>query len=227
MTDVSKGSPTAPRQLPRRTLNLCLEASGDEGKARVLLASSALTRPSPRSRSKDAATASSTPSTHKYRASKRNITIKSTCFSYAATSKLSAIMQIFNAWPSRTSIKSSKIFTSRWAVILCAFSCFSQLTIHRRYYSGQKTAPILTIVIGGNHEASNYMWELFVSSSHPHSPKCLINPSSYHGGWLAPNIYFLGHAGSVLVNGIRVSGASGIFKSHDFPLGSHPSLDMS
>jgi len=51
--------------------------------------------------------------------------------------------------------------------------------------------------------------------------------SSYHGGWLAPNIYFLGHAGSVLVNGIRISGASGIFKSHDFLLGPHPSLHMS
>ncbi|KAF8171819.1 hypothetical protein BJ912DRAFT_1025140 [Pholiota molesta] len=32
-------------------------------------------------------------------------------------------------------------------------------------------------------KASNYMWEL------------------YHGGWLAPNIYFLGHAGSVRLNG--------------------------
>ena len=31
-----------------------------------------------------------------------------------------------------------------------------------KYYMGQKIAPILTIVIGGNHEASNYMWELYV-----------------------------------------------------------------
>jgi lariat debranching enzyme len=29
-----------------------------------------------------------------------------------------------------------------------------------RYYTGEKEAPVLTIVIGGNHEASNYMWEL-------------------------------------------------------------------
>ena len=29
-----------------------------------------------------------------------------------------------------------------------------------RYYSGAATAPCLTIVIGGNHEASNHMWEL-------------------------------------------------------------------
>lgn len=62
---------------------------------------------------------------------------------------------------------------------------------------------MLTIIIGGNHEASNYLWEL------------------YHGGWLAPNIYFLGHAGCVRVNGIRIAGASGIFKSNDFRLGTH------
>lgn len=29
-----------------------------------------------------------------------------------------------------------------------------------RYYSGEKIAPVLTLVVGGNHEASNYMWEL-------------------------------------------------------------------
>ncbi|TRM60676.1 lariat debranching enzyme, C-terminal domain-containing protein [Schizophyllum amplum] len=71
-----------------------------------------------------------------------------------------------------------------------------------QYYTGEKQAHVLTLVIGGNHEASNYMWEL------------------YHGGWLAPNIYFLGHAGCVQVNGVRIAGASGIYKSHDFPLGS-------
>ena len=43
-----------------------------------------------------------------------------------------------------------------------------------RYYSGEKKAPVLTIFIGGNHEASNHMQEL-----------------SY-GGWVAPNIYYLG-----------------------------------
>ncbi|KAJ3852351.1 lariat debranching enzyme, C-terminal domain-containing protein [Lentinula lateritia] len=57
-----------------------------------------------------------------------------------------------------------------------------------KYYIGEKTAPILTLIIGGNHEASNYFWELF------------------HGGWVAPNIYYLGNAGSVLINGIRISG---------------------
>ncbi|PCH39513.1 hypothetical protein WOLCODRAFT_159105 [Wolfiporia cocos MD-104 SS10] len=70
-----------------------------------------------------------------------------------------------------------------------------------KYYSGEKRAPILTIVIGGNHEASNHLWEL------------------YHGGWLAPNIYFLGHAGCVQVNGIRIAGASGIYKRLDYGKG--------
>ncbi|KAG5639606.1 hypothetical protein H0H81_010808 [Sphagnurus paluster] len=83
---------------------------------------------------------------------------------------------------------------------------YKELKDFHKYYSGEKKAPILTIVIGGNHEASNYMWEL------------------YHGGWLAPNIYFLGHAGSVLVSGIRIAGASGIFKAQDFRQGHHEKI---
>jgi len=37
-----------------------------------------------------------------------------------------------------------------------------------RYYSGELVAPVLTIFIGGNHEASNYLQEL------------------PYGGWVAP-----------------------------------------
>jgi lariat debranching enzyme len=29
------------------------------------------------------------------------------------------------------------------------------------YYNGTKTAPVPTIFIGGNHEASNYLHELY------------------------------------------------------------------
>jgi hypothetical protein len=36
----------------------------------------------------------------------------------------------------------------------------SLTTGEHRYYIGEKKAPLLTIVIGGNHEASNYLWEL-------------------------------------------------------------------
>ncbi|KXS19892.1 DBR1-domain-containing protein [Gonapodya prolifera JEL478] len=70
-----------------------------------------------------------------------------------------------------------------------------------KYYSGELRAPIPTIFIGGNHEASNYLWEL------------------YHGGWVAPNIYFLGFAGVVNFGGIRIGGVSGIFKQNHFNLG--------
>lgn len=72
-----------------------------------------------------------------------------------------------------------------------------------KYYSGEKVAPILTIFIGGNHEASNYLQEL------------------PYGGWVAPNIYYLGYAGVVNVNGIRIAGISGIYKGHDFLKGHH------
>lgn len=39
---------------------------------------------------------------------------------------------------------------------------YRRLGDFHRYYSGEKVAPILTLVIGGNHEASNYFWELYV-----------------------------------------------------------------
>ncbi|KAI9629649.1 hypothetical protein KEM48_012713 [Puccinia striiformis f. sp. tritici PST-130] len=92
---------------------------------------------------------------------------------------------------------------------------YRQLGTFWQYYCGEKVAPILTIFVGGNHEASGYLWEL------------------YHGGWVAPNIYFLGFAGSVILNktlpdgsldSIRISGASGIYKKHDYHAGHHERL---
>lgn len=70
-----------------------------------------------------------------------------------------------------------------------------------KYYSGEKVAPFPTIFIGGNHEASNYLWELF------------------YGGWAAPNIYFLGFAGVVKFGNIRIGGLSGIYKEQDYHSG--------
>lgn len=64
----------------------------------------------------------------------------------------------------------------------------------------EATAPCLTIFIGGNHEAVNHLWEL------------------YYGGWVAPNIYFLGFSGCVRVGGLRIAGLSGIHNARDHPL---------
>ncbi|KAL3132875.1 hypothetical protein ABBQ38_006795 [Trebouxia sp. C0009 RCD-2024] len=70
-----------------------------------------------------------------------------------------------------------------------------------KYYTGQATAPYPTLFIGGNHEAMNYLWEL------------------YYGGWVAPNIYYLGHAGVIKFGGIRIGGLSGIFNGSHYKQG--------
>ncbi|KAH8678304.1 lariat debranching enzyme [Xylariales sp. PMI_506] len=66
------------------------------------------------------------------------------------------------------------------------------------YYSGQAEAPILTIFIGGNHEASSHLWEL------------------YYGGWVAPNIYYMGAANVLRFGPIRIAGLTGIWKGFDY-----------
>ncbi|KAH7523932.1 hypothetical protein FEM48_Zijuj06G0064600 [Ziziphus jujuba var. spinosa] len=70
-----------------------------------------------------------------------------------------------------------------------------------KYYSGEEVAPYPTIFIGGNHEASNYLWEL------------------YYGGWAAPNIYFMGFAGVVKFGNLRIGGLSGIYNARHYRLG--------
>jgi lariat debranching enzyme len=37
---------------------------------------------------------------------------------------------------------------------------YLQLGTFHKYYSGAKVVPYPTVFIGGNHEASNYLWEL-------------------------------------------------------------------
>ncbi|KAG0930797.1 hypothetical protein G6F32_011885 [Rhizopus arrhizus] len=75
-----------------------------------------------------------------------------------------------------------------------------------KYYSGQARAPYPTIFIGGNHEASNYLWEL------------------YHGGWVCDNIYYLGCAGVINFGGLRIGGLSGIYKQNDYYIGHHETV---
>ncbi|WIA35356.1 hypothetical protein OEZ86_003807 [Tetradesmus obliquus] len=75
-----------------------------------------------------------------------------------------------------------------------------------KYYSGEKLAPVPTLFIGGNHEATNYLWEL------------------HYGGWAAPNIYFLGYAGAVRFGGHRIAGLSGTYVAQHYHMGHHEKL---
>ncbi|RYP53726.1 hypothetical protein DL768_001326 [Monosporascus sp. mg162] len=77
------------------------------------------------------------------------------------------------------------------------------------YYSGEKKAPYLTIFIAGNHEASSHLWEL------------------YYGGWVAPNIYYMGAANVLRLGPLRIAGLSGIWKGYDYRKPHHERLPFS
>ncbi|MCJ1275871.1 hypothetical protein MMC21_003676 [Puttea exsequens] len=66
------------------------------------------------------------------------------------------------------------------------------------YYSGTRKAPYLTLFVGGNHEASSHLQEL------------------YYGGWVAPNIYYLGAANVIRFGDLRIAGLSGIWKGYNY-----------
>ncbi|XP_003741328.1 lariat debranching enzyme [Galendromus occidentalis] len=83
---------------------------------------------------------------------------------------------------------------------------YRQMCDFHKYYSGHLVAPVLTLVIGGNHEASSYFDEL------------------RYGGWLAPNIYYLGTAGCYRIGDLRVAGISGIYKSIDYMKGRYETV---
>jgi len=40
-----------------------------------------------------------------------------------------------------------------------------------------------------------------------------------YGGWVAPNIYYLGYCGAVQFGGLTIAGLSGIYKYHDYERG--------
>ncbi|KAH9259963.1 hypothetical protein BASA81_001723 [Batrachochytrium salamandrivorans] len=79
---------------------------------------------------------------------------------------------------------------------------YKSMNTFYKYYSGECRAPVLTIFIGGNHEASNHLQEL------------------PYGGWVAENIYYLGIAGCVkLTPSVTVCGLSGIYDKRDLHKG--------
>ncbi|KAL4350660.1 hypothetical protein HN51_032363 [Arachis hypogaea] len=88
---------------------------------------------------------------------------------------------------------------------------FRSMNSFWKYYSGLEVAPYPTIFIGGNHEASNYLWEM------------------YYGGWAAPNIYFLGVAGVIKFGNVRIGGLSGIYNARHYKSGhfERPPYDQS
>lgn len=47
---------------------------------------------------------------------------------------------------------------------------------------------------------------------------------SGYGGWVAPNIYYLGYCGVVQYGGLRIAGLSGIYNYHDYNKGQHDSI---
>ncbi|KUF96699.1 hypothetical protein AM588_10009314 [Phytophthora nicotianae] len=83
---------------------------------------------------------------------------------------------------------------------------YRALHAFHRYYKQEKTAPVLTIFVGGNHEASGYLKEL------------------HYGGWVAPNMFYLGAAGVVNVAGLRIAGLSGIYKQQHYTAGRFESM---
>ncbi|ESN98308.1 hypothetical protein HELRODRAFT_185863 [Helobdella robusta] len=86
---------------------------------------------------------------------------------------------------------------------------YRQMNSFYKYYSGEAKAPVLTVFIGGNHEASAYLQEL------------------PYGGWVAENIYYMGYSGVININGVRIAGLSGIYKDYNFHRGhfEHPPYD--
>ncbi|EZG46243.1 putative lariat debranching enzyme [Gregarina niphandrodes] len=95
---------------------------------------------------------------------------------------------------------------------------YKALKDFQAYYQLRKAAPVLTVFVGGNHENSN-----------------LLNALPY-GGWVAPNIYYMGRSGCVSIRKgaasgrdgaqscggetlLRLAGLSGIFDGRDYNRG--------
>lgn len=75
---------------------------------------------------------------------------------------------------------------------------YREMCDFHEYYSGARQAPYLTVFVGGNHEASNYLFEL------------------YYGGWVAKNIYYMGAASVLRLGPLRIAGLSGIWKAYNY-----------
>ncbi|KAH7635830.1 lariat debranching enzyme, C-terminal domain-containing protein [Sordaria sp. MPI-SDFR-AT-0083] len=83
---------------------------------------------------------------------------------------------------------------------------YRELGDFHEYYSGVRKAPYLTIFVAGNHEAASHLWEL------------------YYGGWVCPNIYYMGAANVLQLGPLRIMGMSGIWKGYNYRKAHHERL---
>jgi lariat debranching enzyme len=88
-------------------------------------------------------------------------------------------------------------------------SQFHHVSDFAGYCSGEKQAPCLTVFIGGNHEN----WGFLKDYS--------------EGGFVAPDIYYLGRSGVLEVKGKTIAGITGVFKNNRYkePKPEHPCYD--
>lgn len=77
---------------------------------------------------------------------------------------------------------------------------YRRLGDFQKYYTGEIRAETLTLFIGGNHEAVGFMKEI------------------PNGGFVAPNIYYMGRVGVMRFGTLRIAGISGIYHKPSFKL---------
>ncbi|XXQ35269.1 Lariat debranching enzyme C-terminal domain-containing protein [Plasmodiophora brassicae] len=70
-----------------------------------------------------------------------------------------------------------------------------------KYYTRELMAPTNVLFIGGEQEAYNFLMEM------------------YFGGWVAPRVFYMGHAGCVQYGGLRIAGISGVFDERHYESG--------
>ena len=90
--------------------------------------------------------------------------------------------------------------TMRTEADLDSFACppkFRLMHTFYKLYNGEIKMPVPTIVVGGNHEAMDWLYLL------------------PFGGWLAPNVFYTGRANSLIFGDITISSISGLYNRPD------------
>lgn len=69
---------------------------------------------------------------------------------------------------------------------------------HEYYMNDEFKLPCMTVFIGGNHESMRHL---------------MLLP---HGGYVAPNLFYMGYSNVLWYRGVRIGGLSGIWKRWDY-----------